>query len=162
MPDDRRETFEKFCRDEYAAVVRGAYLITGDPEEAAEVAQEAFARAYERWRLVSRLDRPGAWVPRVAANLAISWLRRRRRQARLPVKLDTTASDDPAPADPELMEALQSLTPAQRSVIVLRYVADQSVEETARSLGKRPGTVRALTSQGLARLRLHLSKGGHR
>ncbi|MDP9343470.1 MAG: hypothetical protein M3Q23_15540 [Actinomycetota bacterium] len=51
-------------------MVRGAYLITGDREEAADVAQEAFARAYERWGLVSRLDRPGAWVERVATNLA--------------------------------------------------------------------------------------------
>src|SRR6266571_445137 len=58
------------CCEEYAAVVRAAHLITGDREEAADVAQEAFAQAYERWRSVSGLHSPGAWVQRVATNLA--------------------------------------------------------------------------------------------
>src|SRR6266498_1717126 len=43
---DRREAFEQLCRDEYAALVRTAYLITGDREEALDLAQEALARAY--------------------------------------------------------------------------------------------------------------------
>ncbi len=157
MPEDRGAAFEKFCREEYAAVVRGAYLITGDREEAADVAQEAFARAYERWRTVSRLDRPGAWVQRVATNLAISWRRRQRVRARF-----RDAGLTPAPArsdvDSDLMAALRSLSPAQRAAVVPRFFADQSVDETARALGKRPGTIRALTSNGVARLRMLLSK----
>ena len=153
MADDRREAFEKFCRDEYAAVVRGVYLITGDPEEAADVAQEAFARAYERWGSVSRLDLPGAWVQRVATNLAISWWRHQRVRARFQGSADSGKPLDPRPEDPDLMAALRALSPAQRAAVVLRYFADQSVEDTARALGKRPGTIRALTSQGLARLR---------
>ncbi len=82
MRDERREAFERLCRDEYAHVVRTAYLITGNREEALDVAQEAFARAYEHWRTVSRMDRPGAWVTRVAANLAITWRRRQRPRTR--------------------------------------------------------------------------------
>jgi len=158
VPDDRRKDFENLCRAEYAAVVRAAYLITGDPEEAADVAQEAFARAYERWSSVSRLDQPGAWVQRVAINLAISWWRRQRVRARFPDAGEIGARTDSDLEDTDLMAALQALAPAQRAAVVLRYFADQSVEHAAQALGKRPGTIRALTSQGLARLRVLLSK----
>jgi RNA polymerase sigma factor (sigma-70 family) len=57
----------------------------------------------------------------------------------------------------ELLAALRELSPAQRAVVVLRYYTDQSIEDVAQILGKRPGTVRALASQGLSRLRVSLS-----
>ena len=131
-----------------------AYLITGDREEAEDLAQEAFARAYERWGVVTNLDSPPAWLHTVVANLAMSSMRRlrvRRRAYR-------AAHDRPAqPPDPAagvaFASSLQSLTPAQRAAIALRFYADLSVNQVAQALGKRPGTVRALTSQGLARLR---------
>src|SRR5712691_8521349 len=154
MSSDRRRSFDQFCRDEYARVVRAAYLITADREEALDVAQEAFAKAYERWRSVSGYDVPVAWVQRVAINLAISWRRRQRVRA---LALRTRRREDdsvqPEIPDAELLSALRRLTPAQRAVIVLRYYADRSIEDVAHDLGKRPGTVRALTSQALARLR---------
>lgn len=156
MRSDRREAFEQLCRREYPAVVRTAYLITGDREEALDVAQEAFARAYERWRGVSRMDRPGAWVMRVAANLALSWRRRQRVRNRRPAPVVGTTPPPELP-DPDLAAALLALTPAQRTAVVLRYYADLPVADVARALGKRPGTVRALTSQGLVRLRASLS-----
>jgi DNA-directed RNA polymerase specialized sigma24 family protein len=148
---DGRDAFVELCRDEYAAVVRSAYLITGSREDALDLAQETFARAYEQWRTVSQMDRPAAWLQRVVANLAISSHRRRRLAARKlamvpresPVRLDDSSS----------FTGLDALTPAQRAVIVLRYYADLSVDQTASALGKRPGTVRALSSQALGRLR---------
>jgi RNA polymerase sigma-70 factor (sigma-E family) len=150
--EGKLEAFDRLCRREYASVVRTAYLITGDRDEAADLAQEAFTRAYERWRSVSRMERPGGWLQRVVANLSISW--RRRRRAVPEEHLEARgAVADPETSDVELMEALSFLTPAQRAAVVLRYYADQPVEAVARALGKRPGTVRALTSQGLARLR---------
>lgn len=55
--------------------------------------------------------------------------------------------------DQDVVEAVRALPPAMRAVIVLRYFADQSIEEVASALGRRPGTIRALTAQGVARLR---------
>lgn len=155
--ETRLDAFERLCRDEYPRIVRAAYLITGDREEAADVAQEAFARAYERWKTVAALDRPGAWVQRVAVNLSISWRRRRKWVSREPLpEVEAPAEDRNAAL--EVIDALRFLTPAQRAAVVLRYYADQSVEDTAKALGKKPGTVRALTSQGVARLREFLSE----
>ena len=152
MKDEQTEAFEQLCRDEYARLVRTAFLITGDREESLDLAQEALARAYERWPTVSRLDRPGAWLCRVVANLAISWRRRRRVRER-PAVQPPQANDAIETPDPDLIASLKALAPAQRAAVVLRFYADLSVKETAQALNKRPGTVRALTSQGIAKLR---------
>jgi RNA polymerase sigma-70 factor (sigma-E family) len=145
--------FEDFCRAEYDRVARTAYWLSGDRQEATDLTQEAFARAFQRWKKLRLLDRPDAWVQRVVVNLALSHLRRRRFLPRLVSSLPERAKFDPEPPDPQLRRALLSLTDSQRVVIVLRYYLDRSIEEVARGLGKRPGTIRALTSQGLARLR---------
>jgi RNA polymerase sigma-70 factor (ECF subfamily) len=144
--------FDQLCREHYAHVVRGAYLVTGDLQEARDLTQEAFARAFARWPSVRKLDAPEAWVHRVAINLAISWWRRRRvRQARPLSEAGVLAP--PEPVDDELVDALNRLSPAQRATVVLRFYSDMSIDDVARALGKRPGTVRALTAQGIARLR---------
>jgi RNA polymerase sigma-70 factor (sigma-E family) len=153
VDDDRRSAFEAMWREEYARVFRTAFLVTGDRQEAADVTQEAFARAYERWRVVARAERPGAWVQRVAVNLALSWRRRQRLRSREAVASPADVAEQPERPDPELFAALRSLPAQQRAAVVLRHWADLSIEETARTLGKRPGTVKALTSQGLSNLR---------
>jgi RNA polymerase sigma-70 factor, ECF subfamily len=146
-----RSGFEAFYAAHFARVVGAAYLMTGNREEARDLAQETFARAYERWETVSGYDEPAAWLQRVVANLATSWRRRQRFRAKEALLRSTVPA--PEVPDPAIVRALLRLTPAQRSVIVLRFYADQSVAQVSEILGKRPGTVRALTSQGLSRLR---------
>ncbi len=161
MEMDAQLTFEQLWQTEFGNVVRTAYLLTGDQEEAADLAQEAFVQTYRRWEDVSRMDRQAAWVQRVVRNLAVSWLRRQRVWARLATRLEVAEVTTPEPPpDPELMVALAALTPAQRVVLVLRYYCDQSIEDVADALHKRPGTVRALTSQGLEKMRRILPDGG--
>jgi RNA polymerase sigma-70 factor (sigma-E family) len=160
--EDRRRAFEALWREEYPRVYRTAFLVTGDRQEAADVTQEAFARAYERWRAVSQADRPGAWVQRVAVNLALTWRRRQRLRHR-EIALAPTAPDaEPSLPDPELFAALRALPPQQRAAVVLRHWTDLSIEETARTLGKPAGTVKALTSQGIANLRRMLAESEER
>jgi RNA polymerase sigma-70 factor (sigma-E family) len=158
----REGDFEAFVRDEYRRVVRTAYWMTGNQQDAADLAQEAFARAYERWRTVSRMDRPDGWVHRVVVNLALSERRRRRLMEIARSREQIGVVPEMQAPDPALRDALLALTPAQRSVIVLRYYVDRSIDDVARDLGKRPGTVRALTAQGLARLREQMATEGNR
>lgn len=152
--------FEGFCRAEYAPVVRLAFWMTGDRQEALDLAQEAFARAYERWRRVSKMDRPEAWVQRVTVNLALSARRRQRLLPRLRAQAKERVMPESEVPDPRPCAGAalaHTCTACGDRASVLR---DRSVEETAHDLGKRPGTVRALTSQGLARLRKALSMEG--
>lgn len=160
----RSVEFEDLYRSNYARVAAAAFLLIGDRDEAADLAQEAFIRAYERWRAVSRHPYPEAWLFRVVANLAISRHRRERLRARWVRTWGPAAAAAPAPevSEPAVLAALKNLTDAQRAVVVLRYYADLSVDQVAEALGKRPGTVRALTSQAFSQLRpIFLMKGVH-
>jgi RNA polymerase sigma factor (sigma-70 family) len=147
--------FELLWHREYPGIVRTAYLMTGSREDAADLAQDAFAVAWRRWEKVGTLDRPGAWVQVTVGKLALNWRRRRRiyQSTRQPGYI----IGEPELADPQLTRALRELPPAQRTVVVLRFYADQSVDQVAQGLGKRPGTVRALTSQAMTTLRAVLN-----
>lgn len=112
--------------------------------------------------MASRMDRPDAWLQRVVVNLALSERWRRRIMDILRSREQIGVVPEMQAPDPALRRALLALTPAQRSVIVLRYYADRSIDDVARDLGKRPGTVRALTAQGLARLREQMTSEGDR
>ena len=153
MPSD---DFEALWVHHYAAVARTAFLVSGDREAAMDDAQEAFARAFQHWGKVSKLERPEGWVHKVATNLAVS-RSRRRRPPHPPVRTEP----GPEPPDDELFAAISSLTPAQRAVVALRFYLDWSVSEVALALGKRPGTVTSLTHQAMVRLRDQLSKEPH-
>lgn len=162
MANLSEDAFAALWRAEYRGITQTAYLILGDREEARDLAQEAFALAYQKWDYVSQLERPGAWLQRTTGYLGMAWRRRRRYRVRLRSRLGHTPmrSVENPESDPELVEALRALTPAQRVVVVLRYYADQSIDEVAGALGKRPGTIRALSSQGVARLRALLTAEG--
>jgi RNA polymerase sigma factor (sigma-70 family) len=146
--------FERFCEVNYGRVVRTAFLILGDRQEALDVAQETFVRAFERWRQVAEMENPEGWLIKVAANQALSRRRVNRRRSAAPAIDEEMAP--PEPQDPTLVVVLRRLTPRQRAALALRFYLDQSVEQTAELLNVKPGTVRALTAQGVARLREQL------
>ena len=136
--------FDELARTAY----RVAYRMLGDREEARDIAQEALARAFARWPKVEA--NASAWVSRVATNLALDHIRRRR---------PTERSRDPdtdvaqvAALRSDLVRALRTLPRRQRDVVVLRYLADVSEAEVAALLGCRVGTVkRGRTGRARAR-----------
>jgi RNA polymerase sigma-70 factor (ECF subfamily) len=140
--------FDAFYATTSRRVVRHAYALTGDLADAQDVAQEAFARAWQRWDSVRGYDSPEAWVRRVATNLATSRLRRKRtaRAARGPlaghlvpeISLDTVA----------LVAGLRTLPERQRVVLVLHYLADLPVNQIALELQCPVGSVKAWLSRG--------------
>jgi RNA polymerase sigma-70 factor (ECF subfamily) len=128
-----------------------AYL--GDPAEAEDVVQEAFLRAWQRWKKVSAYDEPVAWVRRVAWNLATNRWRRLVADARL--RLRHGEPDAVAALGPDnvaLVAALRQLPARQRQVIVLHYLADLPVAEIAAELSVPRGTVLSWLHRGRARL----------
>ncbi len=149
------QTVEAFFRAESGRLLGALTLYTGDRDLAAELVQEAFARAHDRWPHVSGLDSPAAWTYRVAVNLANSHVRRLRYERAARRRAAARLVDPPAPdaEGPEVRQALLSLPPRQREALVLRFLLDLSVDEAARRMACAPGTVRSLTAQGVARLR---------
>lgn len=153
--------FDGFYQSHRAEVFRTAYLVTTDREEARDLTQETFMRAFQHWRELSAHERPGAWLQTVVGRLAISWRRRQALRFRLTADRGEALPEEVTQTDePVVIQALRALTPAQRTVVVLRFYADRSIEDVARTLGKRPGTVKALTAQALDRLRPVLEARG--
>lgn len=127
-------------RREYPSVLRDVTVVLGDREAALDVAQEAFARLYVHWRKVSRYDRPGAWVRRVAIREAVKG---NRRRAKADASAHLVAVDDlhlAASSDPDLAKAIALLPAMQRAAVVLRYLHDLPVRAVADTLGCREAT----------------------
>jgi RNA polymerase sigma-70 factor (ECF subfamily) len=139
------EAYDELFRREHRGIVRSAYLIVGDLEVAREVAQEAFGRLYANWPKVSRYDRPGAWVRRVAIRLAVKADRRARRIDPRPVPERIAADTEPtgwSALDPDLRAALAQLPVRQRAALVLTALDDLPAGDVAEALGCAPATVR--------------------
>lgn len=141
--------YEDCFRTLYRTAYAVAFQILGDRAEAEDIAQDTLARAYLSWWRVS--GHAGAWVARVAANLAIDRWRRRSRAPR--PQAAEPAQDLYAAERVDLVRALRSLPRRQREVVVLRYLADQSEEAVATALGCSVGSVKTHASRGLAALR---------
>ncbi len=153
--------FEEFVRARSAALLRTAYLLVADHGHAEDLLQTALLRTLQHWRK-ARVA-PEAYVRQTLVNLCRdNWRRARVRPRELPLLTgaqDGRAIDGPAERvgqRRELVTALASLPPGQRAVIVLRFVEDLSVTQTAKSLGISAGTVKSYTSRAIASLRTML------
>ncbi len=150
--------FAAFFDHEYGAVLRTVALAVGDRARAEEVTQEAFARAFRRWRTVSTLHRPAAWVYVVALNAERSRFRRDARTTTGGAPEDLVAPDTTGAVIARVVVAdlLDQLPPRQRAAIVLRYLGDLTVPEVARALGCAEGTVKSALHDALRNLRVEL------
>jgi RNA polymerase sigma-70 factor (sigma-E family) len=154
------EEFREFMRGRWAATVRLAYGLTGDTGHAEDVAQDAFARAYASWGRVRRAGDPQAYVRRIVINEYRRRFRKQRVAEELPGVLPDAGTMPPGPEERSaLLDALRSLGPRQRAVIVLRYWMDLSEAETAAALNCSRGTVKSQASRGLAALKLKVVEG---
>jgi RNA polymerase sigma-70 factor (sigma-E family) len=147
--------FEAFCLQHNSALIRMLTLYCGDREVARDLTQEALTRAWVHWRKVRKMDRGDLWLRRVAVNLANSHFRHVLvERSAGPVAGATTWSEGPDVASGLVMRAaLAQLTPRQREAVVLRFMDDLSVVQTADVMGCGPGTVKKLTARALVSLR---------
>jgi RNA polymerase sigma-70 factor (ECF subfamily) len=156
MADERAvpEDFDAFFLRTFPRIERISRRILGRDPAAEDVVLEALARAYARWGSVSQMDRPDAWVCRVATNLALDVIRRRRP---LVAPVDRRpADDDEVALRLALVAALQHLTRRQQEVVVLRYIADLSETEVATALRMSQGTVKSHLHRAIPKLRQEL------
>ncbi|WP_375478246.1 SigE family RNA polymerase sigma factor [uncultured Jatrophihabitans sp.] len=150
--------FAEFVRTHSAALLRTAYLLTGDAVAAEELTQDTLARMAPKWRLVQEADLPLAYVRRALAN---AYADERRRSRRRPTESWHAVGDAAVARDfvgqmadrDALWASLRQLPPRQRAAIVLRYFDDLADDDIGHALACRPGTVRSLISRGLTAMR---------
>ena len=130
-----------------------------DRDLAEEIADEAFARAYERWDRVGAMESPEGWTYRTALNLG----KRSRRGWRLRASQESAvaiASLEDDPSSLELIEILKLLPSRQHQVIALRYIGDMSIRQIADALRVAEGTVSATLNQSRTALSKALEVDG--
>lgn len=140
----------------HAALVRLAYLMTSDADLAEDLTQEAYARFMQRGRRMRQTEATYFYLRSTVMNLARDSLRRRLVEMRERVRSARERAQVGSLGDLEgsvdLMRALSRLPSRKRACVVLRYYADLTEADTARTLGISVGTVKSQTAKALDQL----------
>jgi RNA polymerase sigma-70 factor (ECF subfamily) len=152
--------FEELVRASQAEVYTLAYRLTGNEEDARDVAQEAYLRAFRSLKRFRGDARFSTWMHRITANCALTFLAKRTKGRHEELSSDESVADERPESSPETMaeaefmrdrltDALSELPPRLRAVVVLRDVYDLPHEAIAAELG---------ISQEAAKVRLHRAR----
>ncbi|MEZ0578696.1 SigE family RNA polymerase sigma factor [Nocardioides sp. MH1] len=155
------EEFAELVHACWANLYRTAYLMLGDRADAEDLVQTALAKTYANWRRVQNVDAAPGYARTTLVNTAASWFRKKGwRNERPTEELPEPAHGPGHETDPSdrrsVIDALATLPPRQRAVVVLRYYEDLSVAQVAHALGITEGTVKSQTSEALSKLRVLL------
>ena len=147
---DPKVQFRRFFEAVHRRLIGEAYLLTGDAEDAHDLAQEVLYRAWRDWAKVSSHERRDAWASSVLHNLVVSRWRRRRVALRHSGRTTSPRTAAISVEHLDVVAALNDLPLAQRRAIVLHDLDGMSVSEVSRELGVPDGTVKSWLSRGRA------------
>jgi RNA polymerase sigma-70 factor (sigma-E family) len=154
-PDDPE--FRDYVTTRGRALLRTAYLLTGNLADAEDLLQAALAKTYLAWNRIEDRGALDGYVRRAMVNTHISWWRRRRVQEFPTDELPDQAVADHA-GDSDLQEtlrrAIDRLPQRMRTAVMLRYYEDMTEAEVAERLGVSLGTVKSTVSRAVAKLRI--------
>jgi RNA polymerase sigma-70 factor (ECF subfamily) len=165
-----REALAPLMERHYRRLYRLALSYLRNPDDALDVVQETFVKAFQKADRWDGSTEAGPWLSRVAVNQSIDrWRRNRRRQATFTPLADGDHDEALAAGGPDpdrrvlrremrdrLAVALEGLPERQRAVVMLRHYQEMSLEEIAQTLGMRLGTVKSTLHRALGRMRTGL------
>jgi len=153
----RLEEFAEFAAARQSHLKRTAFLLCGDWHEAQDLTQTALLNLCKAWHRAKRADSIDAYAQKTLINAYLGGRRKRSREREVHASVAATASPFAREDQPDLrlalLGALTELPPRGRAVVVLRFWADFSIEDTAAALGCSTGNVKSHSSRALARLR---------
>ena len=157
--------FRDYVHDRETALLRTAFMLTGNKADAEDLVQAALAKTYLAWGKINDRAALDNYVRRAMVNTHISWWRRRRLEEYPTDEMPDVAVGDHA-ADSDLREvvvrALNRLPSRMRAAVMLRYLEDKTEPEIADTLGISLGTVKSTVSRAMAKLREDDELGGLR
>jgi RNA polymerase sigma-70 factor (sigma-E family) len=160
----REEEFIAFADAASSGLLGTAFLLCGDWHTAEDLTQTTLAKLFASWHRIRDKDAVHAYARRTLLNTYLVDCQRRRRREVLTGDAGWFADRAAAPHDPELRlalaDALATLAPRARAVVVLRYWEDLSVDQVAALLGCSPGSVKSLSARSLDKLRQVLGDAG--
>jgi RNA polymerase sigma-70 factor (sigma-E family) len=148
------EEFVEFAAAVSPRLRRMAFLLCGDWHAAEDLVQTTLAKVFVSWRKIRRQDAEHAYAARTLVNTYLADKRLKRSEEILTSRLPERSIQSPAPETRiVVLNALASLPPKSRAVVVLRYWADLSVDQVAAVLGCSPGNVKSQSARALSKLR---------
>ncbi len=149
--------FRDYVRSRSRALLRTAYLLTGNVADAEDLVQSALAKTYLAWDRIQDRSALDGYVRRAIVNTHISWWRRRRLEEYPTDEIPEQAVvDHPVSSDLQesLRRAIDRLPQRMRAAVMLRYYDDMTEAEVAEVLGISLGTVKSTVSRAMAKLRI--------
>mgnify|MGYP001815727432 FL=1 len=170
LAEGDREALAPLMERHYPRLYRLALSYVRNPDDALDVVQETFVKAFQKADRWDGSTEAGPWLSRVAVNQSIDrWRRNRRRQATFTPLAEGDHDESLAAGGPDpdrrvlrremrdrLSAALEGLPDRQRAVVVLRHYQEMSLDEIAQTLGMRLGTVKSTLHRALGRMRTGL------
>ena len=154
-PDDA--SFDDFVSSAWRSLRQAAFALTGNTADAEDLLQTVLVRTYARWSHVRR-DDAVAYVRRALINAYVdTW--RRRALLRIDAvdevpEVESFDEDNRVDDRADLAARLASLSPRERTMVVMRHYFDQSEQDVARAMDCSVGTVKSTCSRALQRLRI--------
>jgi RNA polymerase sigma-70 factor (ECF subfamily) len=153
--------FEQFFREHEPRVSGYLCRMLGDAQAACDLSQETFFRAWQRFATLRTYDKPGAWLTRVATNLALQHLRRHHSRAAVGAFDPLDERLEPSEGEPgpnlalrdQVRETLMELPPRARALLVLREVYGYTAVEAAEALGMSLGATKMALCRARAQFR---------
>ena len=156
------EEFDEFVRGRSVAMLRSAWLLTGDGASAEDLVQSALVKVWLAWPTITRRDGVDAYSRTVLVRTFLSW-RRKRSTGELPtgdlpdraLAMTSVADSTEAVVERHLLVVglLRALPRRQRLVLVLRFFDDLTEAQTAAAVGTSIGTVKSQTAKAMSALR---------
>jgi RNA polymerase sigma-70 factor (sigma-E family) len=149
--------FDEYVRARGPALLRFAYLLSGDRHTAEDLTQAALQDALIHWRKVTRAEHPERYLQRMITNRFLQGRRRRATTEVVTLELPGTAAPGDGVAGvidrDEIRRLLAHLPARARAVLILRYYLDLDDDAIAAFVGVAPVTVRSIVSRSLGALR---------
>lgn len=159
---EKTSRLERLYLEHVPRATRLAFLLTGDREQARDLAHDAFIRTSRRIHTLRDPDAFGAYMIRTAINMSKRHRWRSELERRHLERESANVSSDVSPPDfesaDEVISSLRALPHRQRAALVLRFYVDLADADIAEIMGTPVGTVRSLISRGLAGLRKQLGE----
>jgi RNA polymerase sigma-70 factor (ECF subfamily) len=157
--------YDRYAQDIFSII----YLMTGDYQQAEDLTQETFMRAFKHVETYREESHPKTWLIKIGRHLAIDYLRKKKPMHMIMEMLINKPSDDRLPVDlvalneskQELFNALLTLPRKYREIIILRKVKGFSTKETADILGWSESKVKVTLHRAMDDLKKRLEERGY-
>jgi RNA polymerase sigma-70 factor (sigma-E family) len=151
------DEFAEFASAASPRLRRMAFLLCGDWHLSEDLVQTTLAKVFVSWRKIRRHGAEHAYADRTLINTYLADKRLKRSEEIITDRLPERLIQPPTPETRMVvLNALATLPPRSRAVVVLRYWADLSVDQVAATLGCSPGNVKSQSARALSKLRTEL------